>query len=187
MMAAMPARPVYLHIGLQKTGTSYLQSILWKNKEELARQGLDLVPGNKRETLHLRLRARNHYRPEIDPPSVAGALDRLPDQLAMALGDRALITEESLAPAPSDQIARLLNACGDREIHLVLTIRDLGRQIPSAWQLSIRGGSPMSYDAYLTRMRQTEGNALNKVREARTSARSSSGGRHTSRPSGSTW
>ncbi len=159
----MSAGPLYLHIGLQKTGTSYLQRIFWQNTRELARQGLDLVPGSKRESFHLRLRVRNQYRPEIDPPGVASALDRLPEQLAAAPGDRALITEESLAPSLSDQIGRLLDACGDREVHLVLTLRDLGRQIPSAWQETIQAGSPRSYDEYLTRMRETEGNALNNV------------------------
>ena len=162
MMTAMSARPVYLHIGLQKTGTSYLQGILWNSKGELGRQGLDLVPGSKRETFHLRLSARGHYNPEIDPPGAARALDRLPGQLGAARGDRALITEESLAPAPLDQIARLLKACGNREIHLLLTLRDLGRQIPSAWQQAIQAGSLESYEEYLTNMRQTQGDALNK-------------------------
>lgn len=157
------ARPLYIHIGLQKTGTSYLQSIFWQNVEELAAQGLDMVPGSKRATFHLMLRARDRYRAEVDPPAVAGALDRLAQQLADAPGPRALITEESFAPAPVDQIERFLAACGDdREIHLVLTLRDLGRQIPSAWQQLVQSGSKVSWEQYLDDMRATEGKSLNK-------------------------
>ena len=155
-------RPLYIHIGLQKTGTSYLQSIFWQNVEELAAQGLDMVPGSKRDTFHLMLRARDRYQPHLDPASVVGALDRLPGQLAEAPGDRALITEESFAPAPDDQIERLLAACGDREVHLIVTLRDLGRQIPSAWQQLIQSGGYATWDGYLETMRSTEGEVHSK-------------------------
>ena len=111
-MTAMPEpRPLYLHIGLQKTGTSYLQSIFWQSQDELRRQGLDLVPGSKRDTFHLMLRVRQRYNPGFDPPAVADALDRLPGQLAKAKGPRALISEESLAPASDVQIRELVSAC----------------------------------------------------------------------------
>ncbi len=74
----MPSRRLYLHIGLQKTGTSYLQSIMWRNQDLLRELGLDLVPPSKRETFHLMLDVRERYRPEFDPPAVATALQRLP-------------------------------------------------------------------------------------------------------------
>jgi hypothetical protein len=160
-MTAMP-RPLYLHIGLQKTGTSYLQSIFWQNKAELAAQGLDMVPGSKRETFHLMLRARDRYRPAFDPPGVEGALDRLPQQLADAPGDRALISEESFAPAPPEQIERLMAHCGDREVHVIVTLRDLGRQIPSAWQQDIQSGAYLSYQDYFRRMRETADDPLSR-------------------------
>ncbi|RJS46652.1 hypothetical protein [Nocardioides cavernaquae] len=161
-MSGTPGRALFLHIGLQKTGTSYLQSIFWQSKQELARQGLDMVPGSKRDTFHLMLRARDRYRPAVDPHSVEGALDRLPQQLADAPGDRALITEESFAPAPPEQIERLLAHCGDREVHLVVTLRDLGRQIPSAWQQDIQSGAYLSYPDYFRRMRETADDPLGR-------------------------
>ena len=82
----MPSRRLYLHIGLQKTGTSYLQSIMWRNQDLLRELGLDLVPPSKRETFHLMLNVRDRYRPEFDPPAAASALKRLPGQLASASG-----------------------------------------------------------------------------------------------------
>jgi hypothetical protein len=147
-------RPVYLHIGLQKTGTSYLQSIFWQSQPELTRQGLDMVPGSKRDTFHLMLRVRGRFNPEIDPPEVEQALDLLPDLLTQARGSRSLISEESLAPASHDQIAALVAACTGREVHLVLTARDLGRQIPSAWQQVLQSGGSMSFDGYLRRLKR---------------------------------
>ena len=44
MEKSEPAKRVFVHIGLQKTGTSFLQNILFNSTEPLARQGLDLVP-----------------------------------------------------------------------------------------------------------------------------------------------
>ena len=38
------SRRLYVHIGLPKTGTSFLQAALLHNREVLAEQGLDLVP-----------------------------------------------------------------------------------------------------------------------------------------------
>ena len=41
------AKRVFLHLGLPKTGTSYLQTILWSHRAELRGAGL-LVPGRER-------------------------------------------------------------------------------------------------------------------------------------------
>jgi len=70
------ATRIYLHIGLQKTGTSFLQDALFNSAEELARQGLDMVPDSRLAAFHLMLRVRNRYDPAVDPPDVARALDR---------------------------------------------------------------------------------------------------------------
>lgn len=153
----MPApRPLYIHVGLQKTGTSYLQSIFWHNQDRLADLGLDLVPGSKRATFHLMLRVRDRYNPSLDPGSVASALDRLPRELAKAPGARALISQESLAACTPAQIEALLSACTDREVHVILTVRDLGRQLPSAWQQTLQSAESLRYDTYLKRLQRRE-------------------------------
>ena len=152
-----PSRRLYVHIGLQKTGTSYLQNIMWLNQDRLREQGLDLVPPSKRATFNLMLDVRQRYNPEFDPPEVASALAGLPGRLAAASQPTALITEESLAPSRDAQIERFLAACTDREVHLVVTLRDLGRQIPSAWQQTLQSGGSLSCGAYLRRLRALEG------------------------------
>jgi hypothetical protein len=162
-MTAMQSRRLYLHIGLQKTGTSYLQSIMWRNEDLLRELGLDLVPPSKRETFHLMLDVRERYRPEFDPPAVATALERLPAQLAAASGPTALISEESLAPAGDQRIGDLLAACAEREVHLIVTLRDLGRQIPSAWQQTLQDARSLPYAEYLRRLRTNEGAASTKL------------------------
>lgn len=150
------AAPLYLHIGLQKTGTSYLQTIFWASQDRLSAAGLELVPGSKRETFGLMLDVRNRVNPELDPPSYATAVQRLPGMLSACADRRVLISQESLASSTDEQVERLLAACADREVHVVVTVRDLARQIPSAWQEEVKSGRTMTLDRYVERLRQTE-------------------------------
>jgi hypothetical protein len=142
-------RRVYIHIGLQKTGTSFLQHVLFQSTDALTSQGLDMVPGSRLGAFRLMLRVRERFDPAIDPPGVAEAIDLFRDSLEEAPGDRALFTEESLAPAMKRQIAVLVEACGAREVHLVVTVRDLARQIPSAWQEWVKRSMNLPFEEYV--------------------------------------
>jgi hypothetical protein len=150
------ARRLYLHVGLQKTGTSYLQAAMLGSRESLAEQGLDLVPPTKRECFELMIVIRNRYAARRDPESDRNTIDRFTAQLHRAPGSRAVFSQESLAAARPGQIVRLLEACAGREVHVVLTARDLGRQIPSSWQEELKAGSATTYGAYLRQLESLE-------------------------------
>jgi hypothetical protein len=102
------------------------------------------------------LRVRDRYDPAIDPPGVADALQRFEEQLETAPGTRALLTEESLAPAMKREIAPLLEACRSREVHLVVTVRDLARQIPSAWQEWVKRSMNLPFEDYVASLYERE-------------------------------
>ncbi|MGA8848155.1 MAG: hypothetical protein WB471_16190 [Nocardioides sp.] len=146
---------IFIHVGLQKTGTSYLQGIVFASVEQLGAQGVAVVPPTKRATFWLMLDIRGRYR-DFDPPGVATAARDFAATLAATSAPTALVSEESLAPADEEQIVRLLRACGDREVHVVMTLRDLARQIPSAWQESLKAGASTSFDTYLKKLARTE-------------------------------
>ncbi len=143
------ATPIYLHVGLKKTGTSYLQGVAWASREALAAQGLALVPGAQREMFDLMLDVRDRYDPEADPARVRGALDRLPGQVRAAGARAALVSEESLSVATREQADRMRAALAGCEVHLVLTVRDLARQVPSAWQQSVQARGSIPFDRYV--------------------------------------
>ncbi len=157
-----PRRRVYLHLGLQKTGTSYLQGVLWENATRLADQGLDLLPATRREAFELMLVVRERYNADRDPASAAGALDRFSAALDTARGTRALVSQESLAAVHPGQARRLLEACSDREVHVVLTVRDLARQLPSSWQQELKSGKSEGYADYLRRLRDYQERGLTR-------------------------
>ncbi len=148
------ARRVLLHIGTPKSGTTYLQSLWWHNRDALAGRGL-LLPGGSAD---VQFQASAVVR---DNPGVLatmtgsqlGAWDRLVEEVGSWSGD-ALITQEQLvetsAADAAAAVARLA-AAGD-EVHLVVTARDLVRQVPSAWQQRVKHGSPTTLRKFFRRV-----------------------------------
>ena len=67
-----------------------------------------------------------------------------------------VISHEILAPAPGEAIARAKRDLADSELHVVYTARDLARQIPAAWQESVKQGRKWTYESYLDRHRARE-------------------------------
>jgi hypothetical protein len=148
-----PTPRTFVHIGLQKTGTSYLQSVFWQSQEALVGQRLAMLPGTKQQTFRVMLATRDRARPGIDGREVTDALARLRPALdeAVAAGtaDRFLLTEESLAPATAAQARRLVEHLAGTQVHVVLTVRDLARQVPSVWQQKVTARRRYTYDRYL--------------------------------------
>lgn len=150
------SRRLYVHVGLQKTGTSYLQAALLGSTEQLTAQGLDLVPPTKRECFELMVVIRNRYEARRDEASDRATVERFTAQLDKAPGSRAVFSQESLAAAGPGQIERLLAACGDREVHAVITVRDLARQLPSMWQEDLKAGGTTGFGAYVRGLQEQE-------------------------------
>ncbi len=127
-------RRCYIHVGLPKTGTSYLQSIFRLSERALAEQGLDLLPRTTVGRRYLTVALRGRLDPETDPPRAFRVLDRLAQEARAATGDRALISQEVLGALVPDEISTLLEALPGYEPHVILTVRDLARTLPSGWQ-----------------------------------------------------
>lgn len=150
-MSAMSSqgRRCYLHIGFQKTGTTYLQTVFWQSEEALRQQGLELLTDSFRDTSHLMFAVRGLLSEGLHPPRAFTVMDRLADQAASSTADRALISQETLAPATPEQIQRLLGLIPDHEVHVVVTARDIARQLPSVWQERVKSRITDPYDAFL--------------------------------------
>lgn len=143
---------VFVHIGLQKTGTSYLQNVCWSSREDLATQGVTMVPGGRIETFWLALDVRERIAP-TDSPRVGRSVEMLPGQLAAVTTRSALITHETLGSATPAQIRRLLDACAGHEVHVVVTVRDIARQVPSLWQEGLKAGRTDTLEEYVAALR----------------------------------
>ncbi|HEU5036843.1 MAG TPA: hypothetical protein VFT70_07555 [Nocardioides sp.] len=148
------SRRVYLHIGAPKTGTTYLQDRLSVNARTLAAHGVHFPT-----TSPLVSPGLAHFRGALDllgqdwggPPGHAdGSWEALVRRVRRRSGT-VVISHEILAPATPAQVARAMRDLAGSEIHVVYTARDLGRQVPAAWQESIKQGRRWSYRRFLDR------------------------------------
>lgn len=147
-MTAGPRR-CYLHVGFQKTGTTYLQSIFWQSQQTLREQGLELLPSNRLDTSYLMLAVRGMLQDGLEPPAAWTVRERLTEQAAASTAERALISQESLAPCTPRQIRDLVGRLDGFEPHVVVTVRDVARQVPSMWQQRVKARSKESYESFL--------------------------------------
>jgi len=153
---ASSAAEVYLHIGLPKTGTSYLQDRLWKSRDQLSASGV-LVPGAKRSAQNLAAWDLMGRRPRgADRPQVPGSWDALVKEVRDWSGSHAVISEEFLAFARAGQVRRAVQAFAPAQVHVVVTLRDLARVLVAAWQQQLAKGQHWTWEEYAAVVRDPE-------------------------------
>lgn len=144
--------PIYLHIGAAKTGTTYLQTLFDTNRQVLREAGILYPPGGAAghvvEALDVR---RARFKGEPDP-RLKGAWRRLVTAISDWQGP-ALVSSELFAPARPPHIERIVESLDFADVHIVLTVRDLARQLPAAWQEWIKNRGVESYGEWLQLVR----------------------------------
>ena len=151
------ARRVFVHVGCPKTGTTFLQSTLWQSRDELRLHDVEL-PVDRVSHFHLALAVRQKLNPDLDPPEAFTAKDRFAQALVDSTSPTILLSNENLANATPEQAAGLRHlitaSLAAAEIHLVVTARDLARQLPAAWQQQIQQRRATTWDGYLRSVRE---------------------------------
>jgi hypothetical protein len=138
---------VWLHVGCPKTGTSFLQSLMWANKDVLRRQGV-LLPRSRTHHWRASLYVRGAHRRRPHPWLFALDWQDLVATVRRARGD-VLISNELFAPATAAQARRAIEALGAAETHVLITARDLARQIPACWQQTVKHGATHRLDEFV--------------------------------------
>jgi hypothetical protein len=140
---------VFLHVGAPKTGTTFLQEVLWSNRAALARQGALYWGHDPGAHFYAAQDLRGRYFRGHRHPQVPGAWDRLAGAARDWTGPTVLISHEILAGCDEDEAARAVASLLPHEVHVVYTARDLARQIPAMWQESVKNGRVVPYARYL--------------------------------------
>ncbi|WP_432477803.1 hypothetical protein [Nocardioides sp. GXQ0305] len=147
------SRRVLLHVGTPKTGTSHLQDVLFRNRGRLLEHGV----------LYRADRFDAHFLAALDLLQLRwGGLEEECvgewDKLASGVRDHSgtsIISHEILATASHAQATRALESLGHpgTEVHLVLSVRDLVRQIPAEWQENVKHRRELGFGEFLRQLR----------------------------------
>ncbi|WP_182525194.1 hypothetical protein [Nocardioides dongkuii] len=145
---------VLLHVGTPKTGTSYLQDVLFRNRRRLASAGI-LYPAERFDGQFLAALDLMRLPWGGLETEAIGAWDTLAEAVRRHRGT-AIVSHEILATASRSQVGRALDSLGHgdgAEVHVVLSVRDLVRQIPAEWQENVKHRSAISYARFLDQIR----------------------------------
>lgn len=158
------AQRLILHIGPRKTGTTYLQRVLQLLAPTLESQGV-LYP--------------THYREGKEDYNHVGAVTDLTHNAETKHGSRwsardgsqwvalcevvnafdgtAILSAEMLGGLRPAAARAFMDGFQADHIDIVITMRDLGRIIPSSWQQHIRNTHTQDYKAYIKRRARERG------------------------------
>jgi hypothetical protein len=152
-----------VHIGPRKTGTTYLQRVLQQLSPTLASAGV-LYPVNFRDKDDY-----NHVGPVADLThnmeskesnrwaGKDGASWRALASTIASWDGTAIISAEMIGGLRPPAAQSLLDGLSATSIDVVITMRDLGRILPSSWQQHVRNTHTQSYRRYLERRARERG------------------------------
>jgi hypothetical protein len=136
------AQRVVFHIGLMKSGTTFIQGRLNANRQRLAEQQV-LFPG---PTWNRHVRAVSDLMQSKNRKP--GSWNSLVDEIHEYDGT-AVVSMEYLAPMGAPRISVLRDAFPGTEIRVVATVRDLGRSVPAMWQEAIKNRRTWEWPEYV--------------------------------------
>ena len=140
---------VYLHIGLHKTGTTYLQSVLRANRRALSQQGLEYVGGPGRPDQSFAVLDLQGRRPRgVTDRRISGQWEALVAAIGESPLQAALISEERLSLSTLKQVRRAVEAFPGVRVEVVVTARDLARVAVSAWQEEIKNDNTWTWGEF---------------------------------------
>ena len=152
-----------VHIGPRKTGTTYLQRVLQQLSPSLKAQGV-LYPTDYRgqedynhvgavsDLTHNEESKESNRWTGKDGSGWTGLAD------AVASWDgTAIISAEMIGGLRPPAARRMLDGLKAPSVDIVITMRDLGRILPSSWQQHVRNTHTQSYRGYLDRRASERG------------------------------
>lgn len=145
----MPRR-FFLHVGSPKTGTTFLQNVLWSQRDIAREHGLLLPMSSRGDHYRACLDVRGDTGYSNTPELIPGTWRSLVEEAGAWDGD-VLVSHELFAPTPSDRARKAvadLSAVAD-EVHVVVTARDLVRQFPAHWQENVKARSSESFGEFM--------------------------------------
>ena len=140
---------VYLHVGEPKTGTTFLQQVMWRNRAALAAQGVVLPGHHPQDHFRASHDLRGVPRPDDDPAGAWEGEWELLAQQALRADHAAVISHELFSAVEPDQADRAVRSLRGAELHIIVTVRDMATLIPAEWQETVKHRNKMAWRDWL--------------------------------------
>ena len=140
---------VYLHIGEPKTGTTFVQQVMWRNRAALAAQGVVLPGHHPQDHFRASQDLRGIEKLPSDPAgSWAGEWDILAHEARHA-PRAAVISHELFSAADAPQAEHAVRSLQPAEVHITATVRDMASLLPAEWQETVKHRSTRGWQDWL--------------------------------------
>jgi hypothetical protein len=141
-------RRLYLHVGLPKSGTTFLQALMSHNRDRLLEQGV-LYPSPRTASMfHAAIEVRGtHDFWGFPAEKVAGSWESLV-KAARAHEGTTVISHEIFSGATPEDVARVAADLEGFEVHVVVSARDVVRQVTAMWQEGVKNGDHRTFEQF---------------------------------------
>lgn len=144
-----------LHIGLMKTGTTYIQNILSENRKLMKKNGW-IYPGDLLNQQHAFYNILKSEIPWIQKNYSANQVRG--DELIKLINnpsENIIVSSEALSSVSPNGVNMLFDIIENRfkleNVHLIVTARSISKLIPSFWQQALKTGTTENLQEYTER------------------------------------
>ena len=135
-----------IHIGPQKTGSTAIQTALFRARDRLLRLGVYYPRHNRRRARE----SKEMFRAVDDGVARTPLWDALVEEVATeGAGRRVCVSDERFGKASLDQAARVVDDLGGGRPEVVAVARAYDRFLPSQWQQRVKTFLADSYEDWL--------------------------------------
>jgi len=149
-LAGLKPGQILLHIGVHKTGTTAIQDALAHARPELSQWNVH-YPGTAQAHRKVASSAMNRRlgwqvggAPAPDPAVWENFVQR-----AKAFSGITVCSSEFFAESDDATAGQIIERIGVANVHVVITLRNLGKILPSAWQQILKSGYEHGYVHWL--------------------------------------
>ncbi|MGB0099773.1 MAG: hypothetical protein WBP61_05775 [Nocardioides sp.] len=147
-MAETSRQRLYLHVGLPKSGSTFLQSVVGGNRAALKEHGFVYPYVQQEGMFHAAVEMAGSpgqwglTRAQVDG-TFAAMLERGRRQ-----GRTVVVSHEIFGAATPAQIEAIADQLTDFDVHLVVTVRNIARMFTAQWQERVKNGFDQTFAAF---------------------------------------
>lgn len=143
----------FIHVGAPKTGTTFIQGVLWQNRTSLRAAGLHILGQSRGDHYRAGHDIRElPYDPDDPRPDWAGSWKAMANLAIASEAANVVISDEHLASLTPEQAGRAVEALQPREVHVVYATRNLARLLPSEYQEYVKHRSKLKFAEWSKRV-----------------------------------